>query len=230
MKFTKKDILVLLAYFALVAVQFWVIELLHWPEWALMTLRLAVILVNAFIVIYSYRGVLGADWHDFRERKWTKWLFIVGTFAVVFGALTLLRRLSAGAADKVVEEGAAALESVASDDPKVPLVLTLMVSLVPLVSSVTEEIVFRYLLMFKHSGRTLRWVLWALSSVAFGLIHFEALGSLTAAVPYIFAGAAFGVLYLWKRNIWYNIFAHMLFNGINVAMALLGTIMMRFVS
>jgi membrane protease YdiL (CAAX protease family) len=229
MNFTKKDALVIFLYLALIAVQFWAIDLLKWPETSLMALRLAVIFINAFIILYAYRGVLSADWRDFRARKWTKWLFILGTFAVVYCFLALIRHFLAGG-EKIVEEGAAALEAADPDASKIPLILTLLVTLVPLLSSVTEEIVFRYLFMFKHSGRVLRGVLWVLSSVAFGLIHYQALGSVAASIPYIFAGLAFGGLYLWKKNIWYNIFAHMLFNGINVAMSLFGLILTQFAS
>lgn len=215
--FSRKDGLVILCYALLIAVNFFVVDRLGLPENVVPTVRLAIVLLNAFIVLYAYRRLLAADWHAFRQRKWTKWLIIIATFLFVTGAITLLRRLSAGN-DAVVEE--AAIEGVS--------IVGFIAMLVPLLSSVTEEIMFRNVLMFKHSqNKTVLYTLWIISSMAFGLIHFEALGSVAATLPYIFAGLTFGALYLWQKNIWYNIFAHMLFNGVNVVISLVGTLLLR---
>ncbi len=232
MNFSKKDLLVLVLYFALLAVQFYGIDRLHLSESGSLTVRLAVILLNAFIVLYAYKGVLATDWKDFRRQKWSKWLFIVGGFIVVTCLITFVRNQMGhhGAEASVV--GTAASPEETNDIRNLPLytfILTLIAMLVPLLSSVTEEIVFRYLFMFKHSThKILLCILLLLSSAAFGLIHYQVRGSLTATIPYIFAGLLFGALYLWKKNIWYNIFTHMLFNGINVGMALFGTLFQRF--
>lgn len=246
MNFTRKDILVIFLYILLVCVQLWGIDMLKLPEAAMMTVRLIVILLNAFIVIYAYRGVLSVDWQMFRRHKWTKWLIIIATFAVVTLFLTVVRRLMAGSVDDsaVVEAASETVSEAVSDTPDdvgeiinpfkaMPLytfILSLLAALVPLLSAVTEEVMFRHVLMFKHSGKVLRYVLLVVSSVLFGLIHFKALGSVGATIPYIFVALIFGSLYLWKKNIWYNIFAHMLFNGMNVAMGVFTMISQRFFS
>ncbi len=93
MNFSKKDGLVLFLYLLLIAVQFWGIDRLHLPENGAMTLRFGVILLNAFIVLYAYRGVLGADWHAFRRDRWFKWLIILGTFLVITGVLWVIRKI-----------------------------------------------------------------------------------------------------------------------------------------
>ena len=240
MHFTKKDGLVLFLYVLLIAVQFWGIDRLHLPENGAMALRLAIILLNAFIVLYAYRGVLGTDWKAFRQQRWTKWLIILAAFLIISGVITLIRKMMAGAGEKVAEEAAAALEAAvqdtASDDvlnpikamPLYTFVLSLLVGLVPLLSAVTEEVVFRHVLMFKHSGnRAVQYGMLLLSSAAFGLIHYQALGSVSATIPYIFVALILGSLYLWKKNIWYNIFAHLLFNGLHVVTALFGMIVQR---
>jgi membrane protease YdiL (CAAX protease family) len=237
MNFTKKDCLVLLIYVLLILANFFVIGRLGLGPTAMQAARLIVIALNAFIVLYAYRGVLGADWRAFRGQKWTKWLVIVGAFAVIWAMMTIIRRIGAPA-EKIVEE--AALEALGQDSlatgaatggaarmAPVAFTLTLLAALIPLLSAVTEEVMFRYVLMFKHSlgGRAVQGAMLVLSSVAFGLIHYQALGSVAATVPYIFVALLLGTLYLWRRNIWYNIFAHMLFNGVNVAMALFGLIL-----
>lgn len=226
MKFSKKDGLVLLLYVVLVGVQFWGIGRLGLPEYGEQTLRLGVILLNAFIVIYAYRGVLAADWKEFRRRRWMKWLVIVGAFAVITGFLILVRHIAAAAIEAAVPEAGEDVDTI-KNMPLYGFILSLLAALVPLLSAVTEEIVFRHVLMFKHSG-AVRYVMLALSSAAFGLIHYQALGSVAATIPYMCVGLLLGSLYLWQKNIWYNIFAHMLFNGSNVLVAVFGIVMQRF--
>ncbi|MDR1756965.1 MAG: CPBP family intramembrane metalloprotease [Culturomica sp.] len=232
MNFSKKDCLVIFLYIALIAVQFYGLDLLHLSETGLQTMRLVIILLNAFIVLYAYKGVLSADWKDFRQRKWTKWLIIAGSFIVVTCLISLIRNMIGHH-----EIEAAALEATASSGEtnaikslsSYAFTLSLIALFIPLLSSVTEEIMFRYVFMFKHSKfKVLQYTMLLLSSVAFGLIHYLARGSVAATIPYIFAGLLFGSLYLWKKNIWYNIFTHMLFNGINMVMALFGTLFQRF--
>ncbi len=229
--FSRKDGMVILVYVLLIAVNFFVVDRLGLSENATSTLRLAIILLNAFVVLYAYRGLLAADWHAFRKRKWTKWLIIIATFIVVTAVVSLFRRLSSGATE-VVEEAAIDTMQQEGDVKSIStyaFILSLVAMLIPLLSSVTEEVMFRHVLMFKHSrSKTVLYIMWVLSSIAFGLVHFESLGSVAAAVPYIFAGLTFGALYIWQKNIWYNIFAHMIFNGVNVAIALFGTLMQRF--
>ncbi len=222
MNFSKKDSLVLLIYAALLCVQFFVIGRLHLSDNAGQTLRLVVILLNAFVVIYAYRDVLAANWHDFAHRKWTKWLIIVGAFAVVYAFLTIIRRI-APAALETTDDNITGIQKL----PTYTFILTLIASLIPLISAVTEEIMFRHVLMYKHRG-TWRVIMLVLSSVAFGLIHYQALGSLTASIPYIAVALLFCGLYLWQRNIWYNIFAHMLFNGVNVLSAVFAIVFQQF--
>jgi membrane protease YdiL (CAAX protease family) len=223
--FTRRDGVVILLYVLLIAANLFVVDRLGLSETAASTVRLVVILLNAFIVIYAYRGLLGADWHAFGQRKWTKWAIIIATFLLVTGMITLLRRLSAGHTSDVVEE--AAIDTVQRPG-NLAFAISLVAMLVPLISAVTEEVMFRNVLMFKHSrNKTVLYIMWIVSSVAFGLIHFAARGSVAATVPYIFVGLIFGALYLWQKNIWYNIFAHMLFNGVNVVMALVGAIVQR---
>jgi membrane protease YdiL (CAAX protease family) len=234
MNFTKKDYLVIFLYILLIVVQFYVTGLLRLPENAEQTVRLALILLNAFIVLYAYRNVLSADWKSFRQYKWTKWLIILIAFVLVTGIITFIRGLTGNsggetAASEVVTQSQSEGTNDIRDLSLFAFILTMIMLFIPILSSVTEEVMFRYVLMFKHSGnRVLQYVLLLLSSVAFGIIHYQARGSVEATVPYMFAGLVFGAVYLWKKNIWYNIFAHMMFNGINVLLAFFGILYQRF--
>lgn len=232
MNFSKKDYLVIFLYILLVVIQFYVISLLNLPENTEQAVRFVLILLNAFIVLYAYRNVLSADWKDFKQHKWTKWLIILIAFILVTCIITFIRSFIGHSATEAVTPDNVAPSEETNSIKGLPLfafTLTMAMLFVPILSSVTEEVMFRYVFLFKHSGdRMLRYALLLLSSVAFGIIHYQVRGSIGATVPYMFVGLAFGAVYLWKKNIWYNIFTHMLFNGINVLLAFFGILYQRF--
>lgn len=232
MNFSKKDYLVLFLYIAFVAIQFYGIDALHLPENTMQTVRLAIIFLNAFIVLYAYKDVLSADWKIFKQHSWTKWVIIIATFALIVCLINLIRSFTGNHGEETEALSAVVEPEEANDIKDLSLyafILTLITLLIPLLSSITEEIMFRYVCMFKHSRSTiLQYILLLLSSIMFGVIHYQVQGSIEATIPYIFVGLILGALYLWKKNIWYNIFTHMMFNGINVLLAFLGILYQRF--
>jgi membrane protease YdiL (CAAX protease family) len=232
MNFTKKDYIVIFLYILIIAIEFYGIGLLNFSENISQTIRLFFIFLNAFIVLYAYRDVLSADWKTFRQDKWTKWIIIIISFIIVTCFLNFVHRFTVSSGGESVAAEVSAQSGETNDIRNMPLfsfILTVIMLFIPILSAFTEEVMFRYVLMFKHSrSKILQYTLLVLSSVAFGLIHYQARGSVAATVPYIFVGMAFGVIYLWKKNIWYNIFTHIMFNGINVLFGFVGILFQRF--
>jgi len=87
--------------------------------------------------------------------------------------------------------------------------VVLMFISVVLVAPITEEFAFRGILM----SSLRRWGIWPavlLSALLFSFAHFS-----FQAMPVVFIGGlAMALLYVWTRNIWLNIFVHLLNNFI----------------
>ncbi|MDR2168449.1 MAG: CPBP family intramembrane metalloprotease [Clostridiales bacterium] len=166
----------------------------------------SVALISMIFLLMLYRDILGEHWRRFRKKLWLKVLLsIVGAAALVgvlFGARLFL---PAGAAEAATNGGEYA---------PIPVALGMILSLVPLFVVFQEEIVFRHILFFKHkNNKILALSLFIISAVLFGLIHAMNFGgNIVQTIPYMFAGAFLGLIYLVGKNIWFAIGAHLVFN------------------
>ena len=89
--------------------------------------------------------------------------------------------------------------------------------LVPIV----EEIVFRRWIYRPLAGRIGFWAALAISSVVFGLAHFEA-STPGAVVLAAILGVVFVLVYRWSGNLWTPIVAHMTVNALAIVAQVLG--------
>lgn len=91
------------------------------------------------------------------------------------------------------------------------LLLNLLV--VALLPAVGEELIFRGLVQkrlerYFKNGQIAVWI----TALIFSAIHLQFEGFL----PRLFLGAVLGYLFYWSRNLWIPIFAHLVFNGMQV--------------
>ncbi|HKK76496.1 MAG TPA: type II CAAX endopeptidase family protein [Saprospiraceae bacterium] len=94
-----------------------------------------------------------------------------------------------------------------------PWELLLNLVVVALLPAVGEELIFRGLLQkrlerYFQKGYLAVWV----TALIFSAIHLQFEGFL----PRMFLGAVLGYLFYWSRNLWIPIFAHFIFNGMQV--------------
>ena len=98
------------------------------------------------------------------------------------------------------------------------LVAFVVIAIIP---ALGEELLFRGILQQKieeklQNPHVAIWV----SAAVFSAIHFQFYGF----VPRLLLGAMFGYLYVWSRNLWIPIFAHLVNNGFTVTMLYLNKI------
>lgn len=103
----------------------------------------------------------------------------------------------------------------------------LVASLTTLMAPFTEEIIFRHALFFQwKNNKVLMWVMFFVSSIAFGLIHWNNFnGDVVQMIPYMVVGAWFALIYFWSKNIWQNIMTHFLFDFVQFASAIFVLVM-----
>lgn len=97
--------------------------------------------------------------------------------------------------------------------------IALLASLSPIGLAFVEDTVFRHTLLvrpaiFWRVGTAGKALLVLLNAFLFGASHFFAFhGSLLSTVPYMVVGLFFSLVYLWRRNLWLVLVAHMVFNS-----------------
>lgn len=87
-----------------------------------------------------------------------------------------------------------------------------------LFAPVIEEIIFRGIILNKWAERSSNIRALALSSLVFGLIHFDSL-----IVPQLIGGLIYGLVYLKTKKLIYPIFMHMLYNLLSFGLLLIPT-------
>ncbi len=87
-------------------------------------------------------------------------------------------------------------------------------NLTTLMAPFSEEIVFRHVLFYQFKKyKILFYIMFVLSSVAFGLIHWNNFnGNVYLMIPYMCIGLVLALIYWLGRNIWFNIFTHFFFD------------------
>lgn len=193
------------------------------PNLLLLVLVLLIYGLGFGWAVYQSKNVLAVQWRDFKSRKWTKYLWIVATYIAVVLVISILRKLSNSwfAADT---------QSPATQEVVVPVLYTVLGSLIPLMAPLYEELVFRHGLFYTRVKSSFSLVLCALiSSVLFGLIHYYNFGNALATVPYMFVGLFFCAVYWKTKNIFFVIFPHLLLNGLNILLGLLSLVFLKFI-
>ncbi len=93
--------------------------------------------------------------------------------------------------------------------------------LVALLTPIVEEIIFRRGLYKLLSGRIGFGLALTISSLLFGLVHFDGSG-LGAVVATTIAGAVLVLVYRWSDNLWVPIIMHMTVNTLTIVAQVLG--------
>lgn len=182
-------------------------------------LYIAIAFGGFMIIIFLNRKLLHDDFAAFKEKILRNILIAIVCVALMHGLLYLVRlpikNLSASGELDVMN---------------LPLVLGILMTMTPLLAPFVEETVFRHHLFYKFQGKTMRLVMFIVSSVLFGLIHYNNFnGNLVQLIPYMFMGAFFNVIYLFSKNIWYSITTHFIFNLIPTAMGVIGLVVLRLI-
>lgn len=168
------------------------------------------------ILLVLYGDVLKKGWHIFRKHTGRNLGLTIVSVAVSYLILYGIRMLLGSVA------GEKAVMSVQATQTQKAL-LSLLGSLTTLMAPFAEEIVFRHVLFYQWRGRKILTVLmFFLSSVAFGLIHWNNFGGdIIQMIPYMAVGAWFALIYYFSKTIWQNILTHLLFNSIQFFSALI---------
>lgn len=83
------------------------------------------------------------------------------------------------------------------------------ISVVPFI----EEMVYRYCFIADSASKVTRFVLLVFSSCIFAYGHAAATSyNIILLIPFLFLGITLGSIFLVKKNIWYSIFAHFIYN------------------
>lgn len=100
-----------------------------------------------------------------------------------------------------------AMEKMLDNDKPIQLLLTIVV--MAIIPAITEELVFRGLLIGKLMNTTKKIHFSVIiSALIFAGVHFQPLNLL----PILFMGICFGYIYVYFKNIWYTIIIHFLNN------------------
>ena len=94
-----------------------------------------------------------------------------------------------------------------------PMEFFFSLSLMAILPAIGEELLFRGIIQQKLQNwtKTAHLAIW-LSAIIFSLFHLQFEGF----IPRMFLGALLGYLFYWTQNLWIPIFAHFIFNGIQV--------------
>lgn len=173
------------------------------------------------VMLYLFGPVLKAQWQLYKKRLFLKLLLNIILTLGCFLILSFTRGLMGNTL------AANPLDSVTYD----ALFLMIIASIQPLMAPFSEELTFRYLLFLKIKPGVLKVVMFFVSSILFGLIHyFNFNGSAIDTVPYMVVGAYFALISYGFKNIWGSIFTHFFFNASNALLPALALLLAKLVS
>lgn len=183
----------------------WLIHLIGLTQQPLMgQLAAFLIFFLGFLAAVSLnKELLRQSWPNYRKNLFRN-LFLSLFFAILFG---LIQQVGRG----FIQSGSIAFNNHYLTATLIP---TLVGALIPIMAPFTEEIVFRHLLFFQWAdSRGKTFFLLFGSSILFGLAHFNNYsGNLIYTLPLMVGGLMLALLYRWKKNIWFNIMAHFIYN------------------
>lgn len=174
--------------------------------------------VGCFLIIFLNKDLLKRDFGKFKEKLWLNILVAIALVFLMHGILYLVRIPLKNLSGMEIE-----------GVPNIPFYLMILSTLIPLTAPFVEELIFRHHLFYRFENKIVKFIMFFVSAALFGLIHYNNFkGDLIQLIPYVVMGMVFNLIYLFYKNIWNSITVHMIFNGVNVIMGLLGLIMMQF--
>ncbi|WP_180946893.1 CPBP family intramembrane glutamic endopeptidase [Peptostreptococcus faecalis] len=182
-------------------------------------LTLSIAFIGFLIVVLLNKNLLKRDFKVFKKSLW-KNIGISIICVILMHLLLYIVRLP-------LDNLSASKEM---DVMSLPLMLSIPLSLIPLMAPFVEEIVFRHHLFYRFEKKSVRIFMFFVSAILFGLIHFNNFnGDIIQTIPYMFMAMFFNLIYLYSKNIWNSITVHFIFNGMNVFMGILGLILLKIV-
>lgn len=168
---------------------------------------LIVSLVSLFVAI-GFRGeLLRRDWAEYKKKRsligYSLGLAFISAFLInIFDSLNEFLNILPLSSTVQLVRGLDCREN-------------LIVSFIPLISPVVEEVVFRYELYYRHrDGWVLDLILASFSSAIFALFHLRNYGfHYTKILPLFLIGLIFCYSYKKTDNIWTTIVGHIIYNG-----------------
>lgn len=164
-----------------------------------------IFVVGFFVMIYLFKDFLKSQWQLYRQKLWKRLginaLLTVGVFVLLALTRTILPKPLAAGADFNMNTS---------------IGLMFLASIPPFIAPFSEELTFRYLLFGKIHPKVFKIVMFFVSSILFGLIHWQNFGgNWLLTIPYMVIGAYFALIYHFFDNIWGSIMTHWMFNTIN---------------
>ena len=193
----------------------------------LLLVSVLVYLIGLYVAVKISEPMLAKHWKNFKEHKWTKFLWILLGYLIVLAIISLVRKFIMPYFTTNISIGSEESRQLPS------LGITLLASFIPLLAPLYEELVFRHGLFRQlayNKDIISKISLAIVSSIAFGLIHYFNFGNVLATIPYMFAGFFLCFVYNHFNNIFYPIFIHFLLNGINILLGIIGTIVIAMQS
>jgi membrane protease YdiL (CAAX protease family) len=190
----------------------------------------AVLRILIFIIlVILFKNLLKEHWHEFRNKSFYKWIFII-LGAILLQVIISLASTYLPSVDTVPAEPAAGREYDFLNISWGLYIVLVFTSLSPTVTSLIEDIVFKHTLLEKLLSNSVIWniVLVIVNSIVFGAIHYANFGnSFINTIPYMFAGLFLNLIYLRTRNLWYVLLIHFFNNFILSTLAILSIGILR---
>lgn len=181
----------------------WLLSLTGWTSLPVIGQLLAfgIFFLGFLAAILLNRKFLKVSWQLYKEKLFKNFMWSV-LFAVIFG---------------VIQQVGRGLVQPASIDGNLfttTVLPTLIGAAIPMMAPFAEELVFRHILFFKWThSRAMTIVMLFVSSILFGLAHFNNFqGQLIYTLPLMAGGFVFALFYYWKKNIWFSLMAHFIYN------------------
>lgn len=181
----------------------WLFGLIGWTKLPVIgpLIAFGIFFLGFLAAIILNRKLLKSSWQLYKEKLFKNFMWSV-LFAAIFG---------------VIQQVGRGLVQPASIDGNLfttTVLPTLIGAAIPMMAPFAEELVFRHILFFKWTTSKMMTILMLfVSSILFGLAHFNNFqGQLIYTLPLMVGGFAFALFYYWKKNIWFSLMAHFIYN------------------
>ncbi|CAM1346807.1 CPBP family intramembrane glutamic endopeptidase [Tenacibaculum insulae] len=167
------------------------------------------------IVCVLYSKLLKKNWVRFNQSKFASWTLVILGAIVIQIIITLTRSFL---------PSVPITETIQPEEILEVNLTYLIISLGPVFTSLLEDVVFRYTLLYKLfiKNTLFRITIVILNSVLFGLIHYYNFdGHIVSTVSFMTAGLFLNLIFIWTRNIWHVLLIHAVNNFVLSTLALI---------
>jgi len=191
-------------------------------QWANFILNLAMYAIVFVLVLVSLGRELWRSFRSYLWYPWAKYLGVPGGWLATIIVSAALVAVYAAATGQSMDALAESQNQEAADALIAAIPFPLMALMLVIMGPLVEEFVFRHLLIGKLSRWVNKWLLVAVSSVAFMSLHFigKEWPTLGTAAPYLVMGLSFGTAYVLSgKSIAYSWSVHAFSNLIALSLS-----------